>query len=459
MKKTTLFLSSTLLLGLAYHAAGAPRAGGSGETILGASVRAWNAPPQAAQPKQPQWSGREEYDAFQAMVSEVDVRKKVSIAEAFLQKFPNSDFKDGAYVLMMHSYVQLNDSAKAIESGQKAIEANPENLQALSYLSFVFPFVFKFDDPEATAKLSRADSDARRGLEALQKLQKPGNVTDEQFNQYVRGQRANFNSTIGFVALQRKDYAAAVNSFRTAAEDNPSDVFTFYRLGVAHVSAEPRDYDRAVWNLARSVALAKAAQNPAGTEIEKYLKQVYVSYHGNEQGLPDIITQAASSPTPPEGFKVEPMPTPEVTGNPSVDAFNQMSVPLKLGGERAQKIWDGLKGQPIELAGFIDGVEKETNGGLYLVKIDLLAQSKSADGVYDIELKDSTQPNVRNLSKGDPVRFKGTIAEYKVTPNFVLALDGEINADDIPDKPKVTAKPKPKPRPPPARRPTRRAPG
>lgn len=440
MKKKIVLLGFTLMAITAFRGRIDFSAGRLGTALSFGPAPAWAAGPQAAEEKkQPQWQSREEYDAFQAMATEKDPGKKVSLAEAFLQKFSTSDFKDLVYVQTMAAYQQLGDSNKAIEAAQHALEANSNSLEALSYLSFAFPFTFKSNgDPEAVSKLSRAEGNARHGLEVLQKVQKPESVNEDQFNQYIKGQRANFNNTLGFVALQRKEYPAAITYFKTAAEDNPADVYTFYRMGLAYLYSDTPDYDNAVWNMARSVSLAKASNNPAGAEIEKFLSKVYVGFHGNEEGLPEIVAQAASSPTPPAGFKVAPMPTPEVTGNPSVDAFNQMAVPLKLGGPRAQEIWSKLKGQPVELAGFVDSVEKSPDSDLYLVRIDLLDSSKETEGVYDIELKNSTQPNVKNLGSGDGVHFKGTLGAYTATPNFVLTLEkGEINPDEIPDQPRA----------------------
>jgi tetratricopeptide (TPR) repeat protein len=447
MKKTTVLLTLTVLAGwaLAGHLE-SPRAARGTLWQFGPAL-AWAAAPAAPQEaaKGPQWKSREEYDAFQAMATEKDPHKRISLGEAFLQKYTDSDFKDLADVTLMGAYQQLGDTAKATDAARKALQVNPDNLQALSYVSFVFPFVFKSDDPDSVSRLSQAENDARHGMEVLQKLPKPAQVTDEQFNQYVKGQRAVFNGLIGFVALQRKDYPAAISSLKAAVEDSPSDIYAFYRLGVAYISSDPRDYDNGIWNLARSAALAKASNNPAQAEIQKYLRQVYISYHGNDEGLADIVAQAAASPTAPEGFKVEAMKIPEKTGNPNIDNFNQLATPLKMGGERAQKIWDSLKGQQLGLGGFVDNVEKGTAPDTYLVHIDILDQSKQADGIYDIELVDSTQPKVKNLAKGDGVRFQGKITSYTATPNFVLTLEGTINPEDVPDQPRVAPKPKPKP--------------
>ncbi len=441
MTKTTALWTLTLLVSLSAGAAAAEVASRSTRSVGLTPVSHMQAPPQAA--KQPQWKSREEYDAFNAMMTEKDPNKKISLAEAFLQKYSNSDFKSGAHLTEMQAYFQLGKSDQAIEAGKKVLEADPDNLDALAFLSYVFPFVFKADDPDATSKLSRADSDAHHGLDVLQKLQKPANVTDEQFSQYVKPKRAVFNGAVGFVALQRKDYPNAITALRAAVDDNPANVYTFYRLGLAYMYSTPPDYDHAVWYISRAVALAQAAKNPAGDDIDKFLKRAYINYHGNDQGLADVVTQAAGAVNPPEGFKVAPMEVPKPTGNANVDGFNTMTFPLKLGGEKAQKQWDTLKGQQIGLGGFVDSVEKGPDANTYLVRIDILEQSKAQVGTYDVELKDTTQPNVKNLSSGDPVRFKGTITAYTATPSLVLTIEGTIDPDAIPDQPKVKPKPKP----------------
>jgi tetratricopeptide (TPR) repeat protein len=463
MKKTTAILSFTLLAALVLCAPSGQQPSDSGKLLSIGPTCLWAASPPAPQEKKPQWKSRDEYDAYQAIVGEQDPNKKIQLAQAFLEKFKDSDFKDLAYLEVLGAYLRLGDGIKAVEAGQKALEANPDNLDAQTRVAYLFPFAFRLDDPDVAAKLSRAESDAKRGLEVLQKAQKPENVTEDQFNQRFKASRAVFNSLLGFVGLQRKDYAGAVTSLKAAAEDNPSYSYGFYWLGLSYLNLTPRDYDNAVWNMARAISLAKAARDPNADPWEKYLRQTYIGYHGNDQGLADIVTQAASSSTPPEGFKVGPMEVPKETGNKSIDAFNQTFFQLKFGGERAQKLWDGLKGEPFGVGGYVENVEKGTEPGVYLVRIDVLEQSRSAEGMYDIELRDSTQPNVKNLSKGDAVHFKGTISAYTATPNLVITLDSAtINDDEIPEQPKVAPKPKPKPRPratTPARRPPRKPPG
>ena len=82
--------------------------------------------------------------------------------------------------------------------------------------------------------------------------------------------------------MQRKDYPNAITALKAATADNPSDVYAFYRLGLAYMYSTPPDYDHAVWYIARAVALAQAAKNPAGDDINTFLKRAYVNYHGND---------------------------------------------------------------------------------------------------------------------------------------------------------------------------------
>jgi len=438
MKRISAIWSVAILVCFAPAAAGRENATRSSRLLnlrIGETVKA---SPQAA--KAPQWKSRAEYDALMAANNEKDPNKKISLAEAFLQKFSDSDYKSSAYVLELQAYQQLNQPDKAVESARKAVGLDPDNLQALRFITFTFPFLYKPDAPDAAAKMSEAESDARHGLAVVQNLQKPPSANEEQFQQAVKDLRSVFNSCLGFVGLQRKDYTGAVASLKAATEDNPTSAYAFYWMGLANQYATPRDAEGEFWSAARAVALAKAANDPNAAEWEKYLKQTYVAYHGTDTGLPDILAQAAAGPTMPAGFKVVKPEPPKTTGNPNTDAFNTLAYPLKLGGETAQQEWDAVKGKPIELGGTVMSVEKGADPGVYLVRIAVLEATKSADG-YDVELKDSSQPNVKNLSKGDLLRFRGTCDAYTVTPSFILAIGGQVTTE-LPDQPPTKAKPR-----------------
>ena len=226
MKMTRALWVATLLVGLPaqFVVAGPTTNGGTGQArhwprqLFVAAAQnhssAWASP----QGKQHVARSHEEFEAYQALRNEADPQTKLAKSQAFLQKYPESEIHDLVYLQMLAAYHQLGDTAKAIEAGRQAVQANP-------------------------------------------------------------------NSTVGF-----------------------------YNLGVEYTNLRPRDYNQAVWNLARAVALARAAQDTSTGDFEKYLKEIYVKCHGSEEGLPAIIAQAADSPTAPPGFTLPDPPLYSATG-------------------------------------------------------------------------------------------------------------------------------------------------
>ena len=407
MKKLPLFLASGLLATI-FLASSAAFAAGQGSV----------------------WKSQDEYNAYTAMANEKDNQKKVALAEAFLQKFPDSGVKNYVYVAMMNAYQQLNDAPKAIETAKKLLEVDPNNLDALRYLSFAFPFTFKPDSADAASELSRAESDAKHGLDLLSKLQKPANMSDDQFQAALKPVRAIFNSAVAFVAFARKDYPTAITSYKAALEDNPNDLYNIYRLGVAYLSSTPPDHNNGLWYVARAVSLARSGNTADRPAMEKYLKDYFSRLFGCDSGAEDLISQAGSSATPPADLNLDPATKPEPTGSANVDAFNGFTYALKGPAAQAACVWPSLKGQPLQLGGFVNSVEKGADEKTYTVKV-ALDQSK-ADSSFDIILEDSTQPTAADLNTGDPVRFQGTISAYTTTPSFSLTLsDAKINDDDL----------------------------
>ena len=444
MKKTSSLVALSLMIGLVSAAAAQRRANFNlNAALLATGPMLYASPAGAAQASV--WKSQDEYNAYMAMHNEKDNQKKVALAEAFLAKYTDAapQVKGYVYTEMLATLQQIGDSAKAIATAKDLLKIDPNNLEALRYLSFTFPFTFKPTDADAADQLSQGETNAKHGVELLGKVPKPANMSDEQFQTAIKPVRATFNSTVGFVALQRKDYAGAVTALKAALEDNPNDLYASNWLGTAYLYSTPPDYSNGLWYLARADALAKSSKGADESQINKYLSERYACYHGSDDGLDAVKNQAASSPNPPADFQIAALAAPAPTGNPNVDNFNKLTYRLKVQGcpEIPQQIWPQLKGQPLGLGGYVNSVDPGPDPNTFLVKISL-DQSKAASG-YDIVLQDS-QPKVDDLAEGDPVRFQGTIDSYAATPTFSLTLtNGKINQDDIDA---ATAKAKSRPR-------------
>jgi tetratricopeptide (TPR) repeat protein len=431
MKKTTVLFSMMLLAGLLSLPSSMSAAGKLEGTLMLFPAAASPAPvPAAAQAKAPQWSSRAEYDAYQAFVKEADAQKRISLIQDFIQKYPKSDFLGNVYVAEMQTYIQLKQTDEAVASAKKALGADPNSLEALSYLSLLFPYTFKAKSADASAELAQAEKDAQHGLEVLQNIQKPANVTEQQFEAYIKPKtkRAIFNAAAGFVALQQKNYNQAIKSLEAAAQDEPNNLLVYSLLGQAYYNESPREINKAVWSLARATALAESSNSPNAAQLKKSFSQVYEAQHGSNAGEDKILEQAKSSETMPADFAVAAAPEHAKTGDVNLDAFYKIEDAITVGGDTAQQNWSQLKGQPLGLVGHVDSVQPGSDPKSFLVRVDITPKSTSAEGTYDIVLQDS-QPGVNLLQAGDPLQFQGNIESYSMTPNFTLTLN-DVRIDE-----------------------------
>src|SRR4051812_5367547 len=70
----------------------------------------------------PQVKSKEEADAFNAMNLEQSPAKKVELAEAFVAKFPESDFVPYAHTFRLTAYSQLGKHKESVAAAEQAID-------------------------------------------------------------------------------------------------------------------------------------------------------------------------------------------------------------------------------------------------------------------------------------------------------------------------------------------------
>src|SRR5262245_626887 len=78
---------------------------------------------QAQQGVGPIPQAKDEADAFNALQKEQAPDKKVELAEAFIAKYPNSDFVQYAQALRLTGYTQLGKPKESVAAAEQAIDA------------------------------------------------------------------------------------------------------------------------------------------------------------------------------------------------------------------------------------------------------------------------------------------------------------------------------------------------
>ena len=185
---------------------------------------------------QPQAKSKEEFDAYNAAAAKTDPAQLEVAADEFAQKFPNSDLKELLYVRAMNLYQQQNNSAKVISAGRKAIGINSADPVPLVAVASALVMDTRENDLDRDARYAEAGKDAQAALDSVDTgLQIPAGVPPESIAAAKANLRSIAYDTLGVIAMNKKDYAVAEQSFQRAADlmkDQP-DAVVYLRLSVA----------------------------------------------------------------------------------------------------------------------------------------------------------------------------------------------------------------------------------
>jgi tetratricopeptide (TPR) repeat protein len=182
------------------------------------------------------------------------------------------------YQTIMTSYQQLNDAAKTIEYGEKALGQDPEDLLTLLTLSSVMAERPPTDEKAKTEQMNRVVEMAKIADSKVSQLQLP----PEQ----KAGLLSTVHSTLGLANLHLRKYGDAQKEYLAALESNKTDSVAYFRLGIAY--AQDRRPDQAMDALAKSVFLKGVAE----AQARDILKDLYVQKNKSEQGIEDFIKNA-----------------------------------------------------------------------------------------------------------------------------------------------------------------------
>lgn len=260
----------------------------SGNTPAAPPAQTGAAPASAPAQHQPQAKSKEEYEAYNAAAAKTDPGQLEVAADEFVQKFPNSELKELLYVRVMNMYQQQNNAAKVIATGRKAIEFDPTDPVPLVTVASAMVMDTRENDLDRDARFVEAGKDAQAALDNIDTgLRVPPDVTPER----VAAAKANWSSiaydTLGVIAMNKKDYAVAEQSFQKAAnlmKDQP-DAVVYLRLSV--VQDNQSKYPEALDSANKAVQYA-----PDGSSEKNLAKQ-------QQARLQKLIAEKAPAPTPP----------------------------------------------------------------------------------------------------------------------------------------------------------------
>jgi tetratricopeptide (TPR) repeat protein len=178
-----------------------------------------------------------------------DAKLQATLLERYALAFADSPYAEGAQTLVADSYRRLREYAKMTSFAQQVLEKDPNNIAMLLLLAD--------DGSERSVNLTQADEYAHKALDLISKAQKPAGVTDEQWTHRVTIQQGIAWSSIGQVAIQKKDDAGALDAFQKAAPLLKPEPFLYarnqYRMGFALLNLKRTPEARTAFTQAASL--------------------------------------------------------------------------------------------------------------------------------------------------------------------------------------------------------------
>ncbi len=193
------------------------------------------------------------------------------------------------YQNIMTAYQSLNDAAKTIEWGEKALGQNPDDLLTLLTVSSVMAARPSTDQKELEKQMKQAEEHAKKALTQVSAL-----MNSPMAAQMKPEDKASLQSTIhqtlGRVYFNLKKYSDSQKEYGAAIVAKKDDGDSYFYLGLAFAQDKPPKVEDAMEALAKAVYL-KGATGPQANDV---LKQLYQNVKKSMDGYDDYIKTAGA---------------------------------------------------------------------------------------------------------------------------------------------------------------------
>lgn len=193
--------------------------------------------------KPPQPKSQKEVEALMAIQNAATPDARIAAIEDLLTKFADTDYKPMVLEIAASTMQQTGDFEKMMVYAERALEANPKNVNVLLMMAMGIAQRTREFDLDRDEKLARVEKMAKDAEGMIDTLPKPNPaIPDDQWEGAKKDYRSQVFETRGMVATVRKKYDVAAAEFAKAIEAaNTKDPATFVRLASAQNGAGKPD--------------------------------------------------------------------------------------------------------------------------------------------------------------------------------------------------------------------------
>ena len=252
-------------------------------------------------PKGPQCKDQQECDLYNSILGDNNPKTKLDKLQQWQKSYPDSQFAKVRRTLLITSFAAAGQPKDAVAVAKQSLADDPKDFNALYYTMFLTQQLYSAAQTPATL-----DDGEKASKELLASLDTPpAGVAADQWAKLKPTIETLCHKTSGFVAMQRKNWDGAETELRKALQVNPNNSEVDYML--AFTLASKKDNSNAIYYYARAAAFdgegGLAAPQRQGVQAE--VQKIYTIYHGNVQGLNELLAKAKAEPNPPTGYHIE----------------------------------------------------------------------------------------------------------------------------------------------------------
>jgi TPR repeat protein/serine/threonine protein kinase len=271
-----------------------------GDSIAVAKTEPPPLPPEF--PTNSNWRDQAEHDLYDAIVKETNPKSRLEKLEQWQQQYPGTDFLKERRSLQLTTYAALGRAPEAAALAQQILAEEPKNFAALYYtMYFTRQLAGSLPASDVLERGEKAASAIMSNLDVP-----PPNMREEQWKSARSGVENLAHTTLGWIAVQRKNWETVEAEFQRSLQIDPNNGEADYWIGVAIVyGGKPEQQSRALFYLARAAAYEGPGSMTADrrNQVLAYVQRQYKNFHGSDAGFSDLLKQATTQPPP--DFKIK----------------------------------------------------------------------------------------------------------------------------------------------------------
>lgn len=190
-----------------------------------------------------------QYSMIQVAYKTKDNSARAALFERYVAAFPDSPYTGTARDQIAISYQQAQNTPKMIDSAQKALDADPNDVSMLILLCDYWS--------DNSQQLDKAAADAQKSLDVLRQAKKPDGMSDDDWQKQATLEKGIAYSSLGEIYVVKGRNPAAVDAFKQAKPLlKASDYYygrNLYRLGFTLAKMQRLPEARVVLTEAMSV--------------------------------------------------------------------------------------------------------------------------------------------------------------------------------------------------------------